>query len=612
MGKAGVMKTALLHYWLTNMRGGEKVFAALRRMLPDSDVFTHAYRPFGMPELDGASIHESPIARLPCGRRHPERYLPLMPLCSRLWNFDGYDLIVSSESGPVKGIRKPSGTRHVCYCHTPMRYVWDLYEDYYRASDRHIRMLMGLTKGCMRRMDQRSAETVDAFVANSSCVADRIRRIYGRDSVVVHPPVDVDFFSARPLRGEERSPYYLYAGSNAAYKRLDLAVEACERMGRRLVVTGSWFPREFRGRAEWRGRVSDEELRRLYAGAEALIFPGVEDFGIVAVEAQAAGTPVIALGQGGALDTVVDGETGLFFHKATVDSLCGAIEEFEGRRWNPDACLRNARQFTEERFVRGMGGVLRSEPVSPDRDLKIIVATHKPYGMPSDPEFLPLQVGAATGPKLGYARDDAGPNISAKNASYCELTGLYWAWKNLSCDCLGLVHYRRHFRKSVGEMRRLLRTTGCILPTRRNYLIETNYSHYIHAHHVEDMTVTREFMAERHPDCLAAFDMVMARRTGHRFNMFVMRRDFVEDYCAWLFGVLEEVERRLDISSYSDYDRRVFGFLSERLLDVWLERNRIAHVDVPIVNLESQHWPSKIFSFLRRKLVGHGRRLVLV
>ena len=240
-------------------------------------------------------------------------------------------------------------------------------------------------------------------------------------------------------------------------------------------------------------------------------------------------------------------------------------------------------------------------------DLKIVVATHKPYRMPADPVYWPLQVGAANKPDLGFSRDDVGENLSVKNASYCELTGLYWAWKNLPCDYLGLVHYRRLFNADVPHLRRLLRTADVILPTRRNYVIETNYSHYAHAHHAIDLDTTRNIIGERHPDYLESFDIVMRRRTGHRFNMFIMRKDLCDAYCEWLFDILFELEKRLDTSSYSQYDARVFGFVSERLLDVWLAKNQLSCRDVPVLNLEDQHWISKIFHFLKRKIQG-GRK----
>jgi len=334
------MNVALLHYWLTNVRGGEKVLAALGEMFPNADIFTHAYRPERLAGLfAGHRVTESFIARLPFGRRHPQAYLPLLPRASRALKLDGYDLILSSESGPIKGIRKPAGARHICYCHTPMRYLWDLHDDYYRAAGPVGKLSMKLFTSYLRREDLKSAESVDDFIANSAFVAARIKRLYGRDATVVHPPVDVAFFSAAPAA--EKGGYYLFAGAPVRYKRLDLAEAACRRMGRRLVVAGG-------------GSVTDAQLRDLYARARALIFPGVEDFGIVPVEAQAAGTPVIAFGVGGARETVVAGETGLFFDEPTVESLCGAIESFEARTWSADACRRNAARFSKDVFCAAL------------------------------------------------------------------------------------------------------------------------------------------------------------------------------------------------------------------------------------------------------------------
>jgi glycosyltransferase involved in cell wall biosynthesis len=261
-----------------------------------------------------------------------------MPAATRALKLDGYDLIVSSESGPIKGIRKPKGARHVCYCHTPMRYLWDMHDEYFRSAGIGGKLAMKLFTPYLRREDLKSAESVDEFVANSAFVAERIKRIYGRESVVVHPPVDVEFFEDC-TRGA--GDYYLFAGAPVWYKRLDLARAACERLGRRLVVVGG-------------GGFSREELRSAYAGARALLFPGVEDFGIVPVEAQAAGVPVIAFRGGGALETVREGETGLFFDSASVESICNAIEESEGRRWNPELCRENALRFSARVFFDRM------------------------------------------------------------------------------------------------------------------------------------------------------------------------------------------------------------------------------------------------------------------
>lgn len=247
---------------------------------------------------------------------------------------------------------------------------------------------------------------------------------------------------------------------------------------------------------------------------------------------------------------------------------------------------------------------------------KIIVATHKKYWMPADKMYVPVHVGAEGKADLGYVRDNTGENISTKNKNYCELTGLYWAWKNLDGDYLGLAHYRRHFcvRGAKGsqqervltqtQLEPLLKKQDVLLPKPRNYYIETNYSQYVHAHHPEDLDITREILAERHPEYVAAFDASMKRTTGHRFNMFIMKRDKFDGYCQWLFDVLFELEKRLDISQYSDYDARVFGFVSERLLDVWLETNDVKFAELPYMFMEKQNWFAKGMNFLKRKFGG--------
>ena len=255
--------------------------------------------------------------------------------------------------------------------------------------------------------------------------------------------------------------------------------------------------------------------------------------------------------------------------------------------------------------ARGNNAAL-SEGNIPTFRLKIAVATHKPYRMPEDGAYLPLQVGAAGKEGIGFARDDTGDNISARNVNWCELTGLYWAWKNLDADAVGLVHYRRHFKGARGiatgaEMASLLAGHDVILPRKRNYLIETTYSQYAHAHHAADLDVTREIVAERHPSYLAAFDAAMRSSKGHRFNMFVMRRQRFAAYCEWLFDILFELERRLDIATYSPYDARVFGFVGERLMDVWLAGAGVTSVaELPVLHLESQRWPLKILKFVFR------------
>ena len=362
------MRTALLHYWLTNRRGGEKVLAALGKMFPDADIFTHSYLPSRFDEatpmqLWGHRVRQSVISRLPLGRRYPQAYLPLLPAASRSLKLDGYDLIVSSESGPIKGISKPAGARHVCYCHTPMRYLWDMRDDYYHAAGIGGKLAMRMFGDYLRKEDLKSVESVDHFVANSAFVAERIKRIYGRDSTVVHPPVDVEYYGDGHF---ERKGYYLLAGQQVAYKHPELAVQACMKMDRPLVVVGEGgMQRQLvrlaakSPRVHFLGRVADEILRRCYAEARALLFPGIEDFGIVPVEAQAAGTPVIAFGKGGVCETVRDGVTGLLFAEQTVEALCNAMETFEAKTWEMAACRTNAARFSALTFRAKMWSIVK-------------------------------------------------------------------------------------------------------------------------------------------------------------------------------------------------------------------------------------------------------------
>ena len=254
-------------------------------------------------------------------------------------------------------------------------------------------------------------------------------------------------------------------------------------------------------------------------------------------------------------------------------------------------------------------------------NLKVMVAFHKPFPLASaDPVYLPIQAGRALhAPIPGLIGDDTGDNISAKNPNYCELTALYWGWKNLNADFVGLIHYRRFFARHLpaGPADRILRgkelaerlaRVPVLLPSPRRYFIETNRSHYIHAHHREDLETVQSVIRDLYPEYSASFHRVMNRTGGHRFNMFIMRRDILDGYCRWLFGILFETEKRLDISGYSPYDARVFGFIAERLLDVYFEHEKIPYRNGPTIHLESQHWDRKIYHFLRRKFFGGSGR----
>ena len=249
--------------------------------------------------------------------------------------------------------------------------------------------------------------------------------------------------------------------------------------------------------------------------------------------------------------------------------------------------------------------------------IKILVAAHKNYKMPNDKElYLPIFVGKALHPDVNesFQGDNTGNNISEKNPNYNELTAIYWAWKNLDADAVGLVHYRRYLslnkKKDLGsvltksDVEELFQNADVILPQKRRYYVETNYSHYVHAHYSEPLQVTRDVISTKFALYLDEYDRVMKRRSAHMFNMFIMKRPQFNQYCEWLFDILGEVEKRVDISSYSDYEKRVFGFISELLLDVWLNVNQVRTTEVKYVFMERQNWFVKGGKFLQRKLTG--------
>jgi glycosyltransferase involved in cell wall biosynthesis len=347
-------RVAIVHYWLVSYRGGEKVVESLSKIYPDADIFTHVYDPATMPEqISRHRVQTTFIDRLPGGRKWYQSYLPLMPLALSKLDLSCYDLIISSESGPAKGVRKPPHALHICYCHTPMRYLWDMADYYFKEASFIKKIGMKFFLPALRKWDVWSAGQVDFFVANSRFVAERINRIYGREATVIYPPVNVDRFMRL---ANNPQGYYLYFGQLTAYKRADVAVEAFNLSGRKLKIAGTGEERKkleamASGNIEFLGRVSDDELDDLYAGAEALVFPGIEDFGIVPVEAQAAGCPVIALAEGGALETVIDGVTGILFQKPEIESLNQAIDAFENSNLSSQDCKNNALRFSEQRFL---------------------------------------------------------------------------------------------------------------------------------------------------------------------------------------------------------------------------------------------------------------------
>ncbi|WP_231700971.1 glycosyltransferase [Aliiruegeria sabulilitoris] len=368
MRNSSEMRVALIHYWLVGMRGGEKVLEALCRMFPQADIYTHVVVPEKLSEtLRQHRIETTFVSRLPMAAKHYQKYLPFMPRALEQLDLTGYDLVISSESGPAKGVIAPPEAPHLCYCHSPMRYLWDQYHTYRDGAGRLTKLLMPHIAHNLRQWDVTSAARVDRFVANSSHVAARINKYWRRPSSIVHPPVFVEDFA--PVAPYELGDFYLWAGELAPYKRPDLVVDAFNRLGRKLVVIGGpdatrkALEAQAKDNITFLGHVPFADLKAHMARCKALIFPGEEDFGIIPVEAMASGRPVIAYGRGGALDTVVDGQTGLLFKDQSVEGLLDAVERFEAAgldRLDPAGLVEHARGFNEAAFRSGMVRELRA------------------------------------------------------------------------------------------------------------------------------------------------------------------------------------------------------------------------------------------------------------
>jgi glycosyltransferase involved in cell wall biosynthesis len=359
------MKTAIVHYWLVGMRGGEKALEELLVLFPDADVYTHVYDKRAVsPAINAHRVYTSFIQRLPFAAKLYQKYMPLMPGALLKFDLQGYDLVISSEAGPAKGVVANPDAWHLCYCHSPARYLWDLYHEYRRRASWVSRVFMRLLTPSLRVWDVTSANLVDRFVANSTYVAKRIKRYYNRDAAIVYPPADIETFLE-----VERQPgdFYLFFGQLVGYKRADLAIAACIKAGKKLVVAGGGARKRDMARfsktglVTFAGRVSDDRLKELYAAAKALLFPGVEDLGLVPIEANAAGCPVIACRKGGALDTVKENVTGIFFDEQTADSLAAAIERFEtmvGQFADRAAFTAHVKQFSKEAFRTRIAGLI--------------------------------------------------------------------------------------------------------------------------------------------------------------------------------------------------------------------------------------------------------------
>ncbi len=352
------MKIALVHDWLNQRGGAENVLEALVTLYPGAPIYTSIYAPDKMPAVYRQwDIHPSWMDHLPGIHEHHQPYLPLYPKSFADLDLSDYDVILSNKSGFCHGIRAGDAL-HVCYCLAPTRYVWqfDSYVRRERLSGAAATLIRPLVNS-LRRWDFEAAQRVDAFVAISSDVQRRISEFYCRDSVIIYPPVETQRFEP----ASHVDDYFLIVSRHIPYKRVDLAVEACTRLGLRLLVGGDGRDRE---RLEslagptvtFVGRVADDDLPDLMARCKAFIFPGFEDFGIAPVEAQAAGRPVIAFRGGGALDIVIEGETGLFFDEQTVESLCDALRRFDSMTFSPARCRANALRFDTTIFDRELAG----------------------------------------------------------------------------------------------------------------------------------------------------------------------------------------------------------------------------------------------------------------
>jgi glycosyltransferase involved in cell wall biosynthesis len=368
-------KVALVHDWLTGMRGGEKVLEHLSALFPDAPIYTLFHFPGSVsPAIEGHPIRTSFLHRAPGIRRHYRRYLPLFPTAIEEFDLSGFDLVVSSSHCVAKGVIPHPGAFHVCYCHTPMRYAWDQEHAYFpqrRGLTAHLRSSV-LSR--LRTWDAASASRVDLFVANSSFVAERIRRYYGRHAEVAHPPVDVDYFTPAPADAEAEGaggpPHGLMVSALAPYKRVEVGIAACERLGLPLYIVGEGPERERLERlagpkTRLLGRVPPERLRDLYRGALCFLQPGVEDFGIASVEALACGTPVAAVARGGVLDVVEEGVHGaLYPEEEGVEGLTAAIDKTRQIRSNLADLRHRAERFSAQRFTERLSSLLARGPSS--------------------------------------------------------------------------------------------------------------------------------------------------------------------------------------------------------------------------------------------------------
>jgi len=359
------MQIAYIHDWLYKFAGAEVVLSAMEEVI-HRPVYTLFYSKECAVNvgLKSNSIHTSFLQSIPNITENYKNFLPFYPFAVRNFDLSEYDLVISSSHSAAKGFKKRDGQIHICYCHTPMRYVWDLYGDYKKAMPLYKKLPFAISAEFIRRWDYNNSKNVDFFIANSRFVAERIKRIYGRNSKVIYPPVNVDQFKPET----KKEDYYLFAGRLInAYKKVDIVIKAFNTLGKKLIVVGDGDDmRKLKSIAgdniKFTGWLDRRELGKIMSKAKALILPSVEDFGIVSVESQACGTPVIAYRKGGATETVIEGKTGLFFDNQTYEDIVEAVNRFENQKFHFDANFmrENANRFSKKRFQKEFKNFLSS------------------------------------------------------------------------------------------------------------------------------------------------------------------------------------------------------------------------------------------------------------
>jgi glycosyltransferase involved in cell wall biosynthesis len=366
------MRVAIVHHWFISLAGGERVVNAIENIFPTADLFTLFLDKTKLPPATGERrIVTSFLDRIPTARKAHRHFLPLYPLAVEMLDLSGYDLVITSDSGPMKGVITDPRSTHICYCHSPMRYLWDGHSAYLRMMPPLMQTVFGLASHYVRNWDYAAAQRVDHFIANSRYVAGRIRKYYRRGSTIIHPPVN----TSQGFLASKHGDYYLSVGRLVPYKRTDLLINACSKLGRKLVIAGDGpemkrLKKMPARNVELLGEVDEAQLRDLYARCRALLFAADEDFGMVPLEAQSFGRPVIAFGKGGSLETVVGtyaplreqtvyehaAHTGVFFEKQTADSLVQAILAFESaeQMFVPHHIQSHARRFDTSVFLNRM------------------------------------------------------------------------------------------------------------------------------------------------------------------------------------------------------------------------------------------------------------------